>query len=300
MIDPLFTSDATWQKSPKTKCTLTLLRFLNAFGIGYCIVVLTLIFGTNMVTTMPYVYKSFPEMLPVRQLIGWFLCINIITNYVLTTVYNSYYVPNKNLNFGLVDSNWRQCLDCKHLIPPRAHHCSLCKGCILKRDHHCFFTGSCIGFYNQRFFICFLFYVMLGCAYGFYLTFKYVQSEYSTMYEGLRWYGYLYHFFLPVTIGEWVSGYLDSHETYYILLGYLTFASGLGATIAFNIEMYLICRGMTAYEMNSGSLLKGKSRISDNLKGVFGNYWFLNFLFPLPWIKPKGNGIDWYSTTKYI
>ena len=262
--------------------------------------VLLLIFGTGMRTTIPHVYNSYPDMLPVRQVIAIYMCINVIANYVLITVYNSYYVPDKHYSAGLVDSNWRQCLDCKHLIPPRAHHCSLCKGCILKRDHHCFFTGCCIGFYNQRFFVGFLFHVMVGCTYGMYLTVKYVSVEYSSMFEDLSWNGYLYHFFLPVTIGEWLLGYLSNYETYYILLSYLTFASGIGAAIAFNIEMYLICRGMTAYEMGSGTILKGKGKITENLKGVFGKYWILNFLIPLPWIKPKGNGIDWYSTTKYI
>ena len=239
-------------------------------------------------------------MLPSRQIIAVYMCICIIANYVLTIMCNSYYVPNKMQNAGLVDSNWRYCLDCKHLIPPKAHHCSLCRGCILKRDHHCFFTGCCIGFYNQRFFIGFLFHVMLGCTYGLYLTVMYIRTEYSTMYDGMAWYGYMYHFFLPITIGEWICGYISNYETYFILLGYLTFASGFGAAIAFHIEMYLICRGMTAYEMSSGTLSKGKIKISENLKGVFGNYWILNFLLPLPWIKPKGNGIDWYTTTKCI
>ena len=239
-------------------------------------------------------------MVPTRQIIAYYMCFSIVTNYVLTMVYNSYYMPSKHRSFGLVDSNWRKCLDCKHLIPPRAHHCSLCRGCILKRDHHCFFTGSCIGFYNQRYFIGFSFHVMLGCTYGLYLTLKYVNAEYSSTYDGMPWYSFLYRFFLPITIGEWFLGYLDNWETYYILLAYLTFASGFGAAIAFNVEMYLICRGMTAYEMSSGTVLKGKTKITENLKGVFGSYWIVNFLFPLPWIKPKGNGIDWYSTTKYI
>ena len=106
--------------------------------------------------------------------------------------------------------------------------------------------------------------------------------------------------FLPVTLGEWILGYLDGYQAYFIILAYATFISGLGATIAFNIEMYLICRGITAYEMSKGSLVKGKYKLMDQLTSVFGKYWFLNFLIPVPFMKLKGDGIDWYSTTKYI
>ena len=46
--------------------------------------------------------------------------------------------------------------------PDRTHHCSICGECVLKMDHHCLWLGNCIGFYNHKYFILFLFYAVLS------------------------------------------------------------------------------------------------------------------------------------------
>ncbi|KAK8789932.1 hypothetical protein WA158_006712 [Blastocystis sp. Blastoise] len=45
--------------------------------------------------------------------------------------------------------------------PIGCHHCSTCNKCILRMDHHCTWCANCIGYYNHRYFICFLFYGLL-------------------------------------------------------------------------------------------------------------------------------------------
>ncbi len=72
--------------------------------------------------------RNHPELYPTRQWLGWYMSASIAVNYILTMCYNSYYRPKKTQTSGLVDSNWRHCLDCNHLTPPRAHHCTICKG----------------------------------------------------------------------------------------------------------------------------------------------------------------------------
>ena len=54
----------------------------------------------------------------------------------------------------------RFCLICHIFKPERCHHCSACNKCVLNMDHHCPWINNCIGFYNRKFFILMLFYVI--------------------------------------------------------------------------------------------------------------------------------------------
>ena len=50
-------------------------------------------------------------------------------------------------------------------MPPRAEHCDSCNQCTLRVDHHCVWMGnSCIGLFNHKFFILFLFYTVFFCV----------------------------------------------------------------------------------------------------------------------------------------
>jgi len=59
----------------------------------------------------------------------------------------------------------RTCSKCKATKPDRAHHCSICNKCVLKMDHHCPFVNNCIGFFNYKYFLNLLFWVMSFCIY---------------------------------------------------------------------------------------------------------------------------------------
>lgn len=59
----------------------------------------------------------------------------------------------------------RLCKKCNYPKPRRCHHCSVCNTCTMRMDHHCPWLSNCVGLRNYRYFLSFLFYVVLGTAY---------------------------------------------------------------------------------------------------------------------------------------
>ncbi|KAH8055936.1 glutathione gamma-glutamylcysteinyltransferase [Aureococcus anophagefferens] len=56
--------------------------------------------------------------------------------------------------------------------PPRAHHDSVTNRCIVKMDHYCPWTNNAIGVRNHKFFILFILYTFLLCAYALLILFS--------------------------------------------------------------------------------------------------------------------------------
>jgi palmitoyltransferase len=55
----------------------------------------------------------------------------------------------------------RYCLMCNVFKPERCHHCSACNRCVLNMDHHCPWINNCVGFWNRKYFMLLLIYVLI-------------------------------------------------------------------------------------------------------------------------------------------
>lgn len=185
---------------------------------------------------------------------------------------------------------WKYCDDCDFYIPPRAHHCYVCRTCILKHDHHCYFVGTCIGFKNQRyFFVLNLYASLLGCI-SFYSTIKYLQYFYwPTAYSWTN-------FFPPLAIFRWCYGAEDLNiNTILLLLQlYNELLYGVFGIIYFTSQLTLVIKGVTMFEFSKRVRVKCNNSINQNFRSVFGDFWALNFLFPMTILfKQRDDGFKW-------
>ncbi|XP_041361253.1 palmitoyltransferase ERF2-like [Gigantopelta aegis] len=182
---------------------------------------------------------------------------------------------------------WKYCEICRLWAPPRAHHCDFCKVCILKRDHHCFFVGNCIGFRNQRYFVVLSLYMVVIGLWGGYLTAAYIAGNYWA--EATCW-----DFLLPVTITKLLLGYMDLLYALVIFQSYCLWFFGSVAVFYFLSQMSIIAQGLTLYELAKNIPIKNNSRVSQNMRSVFGDFWALNFLFPAQILfKQREDGTRW-------
>ncbi|OWF38400.1 zinc finger DHHC domain-containing protein 4-like [Mizuhopecten yessoensis] len=182
-----------------------------------------------------------------------------------------------------VDNEPTFCDTCNVIPPPRSHHCVLCQTCILKRDHHCFFMTVCVGYFNQKYFVMYCFYMMIGTFYGMFLIVLHLKKLYDVTFNGPQ----TFIFLLVDMIGKLATNVpIEFGYIFLVFLMYACITAGLIAAGLWFWQLQITVAGQTTHEATSiGSGKFSKSKI-DNLKDVFGKYWLLTIILPLPLPQP--------------
>ena len=174
----------------------------------------------------------------------------------------------------------RYCLICNAFKPERSHHCSVCNKCVLNMDHHCPWVDNCIGFYNRKYFMQLLFFVVMLTIYVDISEFYFVADMCMKLFKKHIRYSQLIH------VGLVVICYIA------------VFIFSIIITMFLKFHIKLVFDNSTTIESLDTEHKKDNEKFNickrQNLEQVFGSeplFWF----FPIPTKKgrPDGDGLTW-------
>lgn len=177
----------------------------------------------------------------------------------------------------------RYCLMCNVFKPERCHHCSACNRCVLNMDHHCPWINNCVGFWNRKYFMLLLIYVLI-------MTYLTAFTLAPDFYQALKW-GFTNKFL--------ASNDPKLSQNVIILVAFvLDFIVMVLMTAFLKFHLMLVSENKTTIENldQQGKAFNSVYNVGfgPNWKQIFGkNPW----LYPFPIFcgsgKPVGDGIYW-------
>ncbi|XP_034107612.1 probable palmitoyltransferase ZDHHC24 isoform X1 [Drosophila albomicans] len=178
---------------------------------------------------------------------------------------------------------WKHCDICDKLAPPKSRHCKYCGVCILKRHHHCGFTGYCVGHQNQRYFLCFVLYTVIG-------------SVHSLIYNAIYMWGLNGSVYSKIYFNFWQSIIMTWFDfTFWEIL----------QVVVFGLNFLLVTISIAILCMNASTLwcsdvcchkeveFKYHNGVVNNLKSVFGLRMHVAWLFPFINSPLPEDGYNW-------
>ena len=137
-----------------------------------------LIFIIFVILCIEYYAYVFEVMIKYMNQKNFYLIVTLLTIFhILVLLLLIAFISTMNTNPGEIPLYWgfyigdddykrkRYCLICNAFKPERSHHCSVCNKCVLNMDHHCPWVDNCIGFYNRKYFMQLLIFVVILTIY---------------------------------------------------------------------------------------------------------------------------------------
>ncbi|XP_015600770.1 probable palmitoyltransferase ZDHHC24 [Cephus cinctus] len=213
------------------------------------------------------------------------MMLNIVGNFTYTVLCDTStrrtIVPMKTD----IKSGWRLCALCETMSPPRSWHCTTCDICILKRDHHCIFTGCCVGHFNHRYFLMFVFYLFAATVYAFYFNNVFIWSRINFEFPMS-----IIKIVFPLAI--FIFGFDGSLEQFYLLLYIVSTVGMLFTGVLCVYHFHLVFIGAVANERSKKNYSYNLGW-KQNIKEVFGDRWYLALFVPYVNSKLPHDGITW-------
>jgi len=260
-----------------------MVRFLKVIGFLPVIFVLALVFFTYYTYVFVFITGLFTVSSQKILAVVLFIIYHPVLILFLWSLYQAVFadpggVPHSYSNeiesVGYTETkrngSRRYCNKCEAYKPDRCHHCSICDRCILKMDHHCPWINNCVGFYNHKFFVLFVFY---GCLLSFVLAITILPFLINTD-RGMD------AFFLLLT-------FLIAAMFFFALLGFFAMHANLVLKNGTTIE------GLDRYRKTKNIYDLGRKK---NFESVFGTdpyYW----LIPLR-RSARGDGVFYETNVK--
>ncbi|XP_055940304.1 probable palmitoyltransferase ZDHHC24 [Argiope bruennichi] len=187
----------------------------------------------------------------------------------------------------VLHANWKYCHFCQINSPPRSYHCPICDECILKRDQHCMFAGCCVGFYNHRYYLLAVTYIMLGSLYYSILQGPHVFE----IIGGYHWMSIVCMLAPHIAV---LFGLLSIYGFICAITQIILSCVLVLTTYLFCVQIMCIAQGQTIHENRAGITLYDLGW-KKNFIQVLGRKWYLAIIFPFASSPVDGDGINFLT-----
>ena len=160
----------------------------DCFGVSLSILIYSLMMVCTCFLFMTIVTNQIHLILIISSSFILFI-LNLYLIIYLSTSDPGFFIPSDKIETPNKEQLYAQsktsmielkmCKSCHIIKNLRVFHCRKCGLCVLRHDHHCDWLSNCIGLYNQKTFLFFIYTCLLHCTI-FILFIIYTIFEYKT------------------------------------------------------------------------------------------------------------------------